>query len=259
MKPRPWLAILLALLAVIVAGIASARQTPAAAQSDSTSIDSTQIDDTQQPTGAPQPDKSVRDPDFGVTARHFGLERRVEMYQWRAAGQGYATTWNPEAIDSSAFAPGHDNPPFPLRGKRWQAAAVTVDGKPLGPEVLQTLGEWRAFRPSFNALPGNLAATFQPQGDGLGSAENPLDPQVGDLRITWRDLVLPPLQDKIVLRDGRWRLRPRQQPDVAIDPSAGTTARAAPEPDRLPWLLGGGVLVVLIAVFAAMRRRRRQR
>lgn len=249
MKPRPWLAIPLALLAVIAAGVASAQQTSAAAP----------IDDTQQPTGAPQPDKSVRDPDFGVTARHFGLERRVEMYQWQVAGQGYATTWSPDAIDSGAFAPGHDNPPFPLQGKRWQAAAVTIDGKPLGPEVLQTLGEWRAFRPSFDALPGNLAATFQPQGDGLGSAENPLDPQVGDLRIEWRDLVLPPLQDVIVLRDGRWRLRPSQQPDVAAEPSTGTTAQAAPEPDWLPWLLGGGVLVVLIAAIAAMRRRRRQR
>ena len=36
------------------------------------------------PEGEPQPGKPVRDSDFGVSTRQFGLERQVEMYQWRA-------------------------------------------------------------------------------------------------------------------------------------------------------------------------------
>ena len=81
------------------------------------------------------------------------------------------------------------------------ASIVSIDGKPVAPEVIGRLGQWRGFRPNFSALPGNLAATFQPEGDGLGSAENPLDPQVGDLRIDWRELTLPPLADKVERAD----------------------------------------------------------
>lgn len=212
----------------------------------------------EQPLGAPQPDKSVRDPEFGVMARYFGLERRVEMYQWQKQVQGYSQAWSEHPLDSGGFAPGHDNPPFPLQGKRWIAEAILIDGKRLDDDVVRALGEWHPFRPSFNALPGNLAATFQPLGDGLASAENPLDPQVGDLRITWRELILPPLQGKVVLHDGRWQLVATPvaaeadqlgEPKPAVDVSSGRW---------LSWLSGGGLLVVLIAALAAWRRRRKR-
>jgi hypothetical protein len=209
------------------------------------------------PTDAPQPDKSVRDAEFGVVARHYGLERLVEMYQWRVAGQAYDRAWSAQPIDSVGFAPGHTNPPFPLKSRRWLAKSISIDGKPLDAEVIAELGRWQDFRPGFSALPGNLAVTFQPEGDGLGSAENPLDPQVGDLRIRWRELVLPPLQDRIVLRDGRWRL-PAQQPVPAPDPGNGqASAGKTTKPHRAPWLFGSGAIVVLIAALAARRRRRR--
>jgi hypothetical protein len=208
------------------------------------------------PGATPQPDASVRDPDFGVRARHFGLERQVEMYQWREQDGAYVREWSGLPLDSSAFAPGHDNPSFPLQRRRWLAHVVTVDGAPLAPDVIERLGEWRDFRPSFNALPGNLAATFQPEGDGLGSAENPLAPEIGDLRIRWRELVLPPLQDRIELRAGHWQLRPDAVPDPAgatdvAQPAAGAGGK------RLPWWAypGGLLLVSLIAVGVVRRRR----
>lgn len=205
----------------------------------------------QTPQGEPVTDAVVRDAEFGVSARHFGLERRVEMLQWQAAQGGYAKAWSGEAIDSSGFAPGHANPgAFPLRSERWIATPITVDGKPLDRRVVERLGEWRSFRPNFSALPGNLAATFQPEGDGLGSAENPLDPQIGDLRIHWRELTLPPVAGRIELRDGRWQLLPDAQPQAvpAITPEA---------PRRAPWLFGGGLLLVLIGLAVARRRRPR--
>jgi len=205
----------------------------------------------QTPQDDPVTEAVVRDVEFGVSARHFGLERRVEMLQWRAAHAGYAKAWSEEAVDSDGFAPGHANPgAFPLRSQRWIATPITLDGKPLDPHVIERLGEWRSFRPNFSALPGNLAATFQPEGDGLGSAENPLDPQVGDLRIHWRELTLPRLADRIELRDGRWQLLPDTAPE---EPPA-----IAPEtPRRAPWLFGGGLLVVLVGLAVARRRRRR--
>jgi len=207
----------------------------------------------------PQPSKTVRDPEFGVSARHFGLQRLVQMYQWRSTGAGYARVWSAQALDSSGFAPGHENPPLPLHDRHW-IAAVSVDGRPLDPAVVAQLGQWRDFRPSFNALPGNLAVTFQPEGDGLGSAENPLDPQVGDLRIRWRELVLPPLDDRIELAGGRWQLRPTPAPQAQPEraPAVAADAPATSPHRRMPWWLGGGATVVLLAAIAGARRRRRR-
>lgn len=210
-----------------------------------------------EPIDAPQPDKSVRDTEFGVVARHFGLERQVEMYQWRAARQGYAKAWSAQPVDAAGFSPGHANPPFPLQGRRWLAKSISIDGKLLDVEVIASLGRWHDFRPSFSALPGNLVATFQPEGDGLGSAENPLDPQIGDLRIRWRELILPPLQGRIAMRDGRWRLL-AGKPATASASDASDTAVDPARPRRAPWLFGSGAVIVLLAVIAAARRRRRE-
>jgi hypothetical protein len=214
----------------------------------------------QDAPGVPQPGRSVRDREFGVVARHYGLERRVEMLQWRRAPGGYAKTWSESIIDSTGFAEGYRNPgAFPLQSRRWTASEITIDGKPLDPAVVLELGEWHLFRPSFSALPANLAATFQPEGDGLGSADNPLDPHVGDLRIHWRELVLPPLDDRIALRDGRWQLV--AEPATAVAPRAAVVEKGDSEPElrthRAWWF--GGAFIALVAALAARRRRKRIR
>lgn len=201
------------------------------------------------PGAEPRLAEPLRDPDFGVRTREPGLERVVEMFQWQATDAGYVRDWSERQVDSSGFAPGHDNPAFPLQGKRWLPSAVTVDGKPLDPGVLEALGEWREFRPGFSALPGNLSATFQPEGDGLGSAENPLAPEVGDLRIHWRERALPPLRGLVELRDGTWQLR------------ADAPALAGTQPERRDWMpgwfpiLAAGAGLLLLAIFLARRKR----
>jgi len=226
-----WLAALFAALSVLAGGV-SAQETP---------------------LGAPQPDKTVRDPEFGVVARHIGLERRVEMLQWQMGPAGYAKAWSVQPIDSSAFAHGHQNPAaLPLRSRIWLAKTVSIEGKPLDPEVIRRLADWQDFRPSFSALPGNLVATFQPEGDGLGSAENPLDPQIGDLRLHWRDLVLPLLDGKIALREGRWQLLPGY-PVVDVPAGSPETAPRAVAHRVWPWILAG-LLALWIGVIGFRRR-----
>jgi len=206
----------------------------------------------QAPVGAPQPDRTLRDPEFGVVARHLGLERLVDMLQWQQQGGRYVAIWSPVAIDSTRFPPAYRNPAaLPLTGRRWVAATVTIDDVPVDPDVLRTLGQWRDFRPSFSALPGNLAATFQPEGIGLGSADNPLQPRIGDLRIHWRDLVLPPLDGLVVLRDGRWQLVPKVVPDSVDAPAVAPPTHSM----ALPWWLGGGIVILLVGMVAYRRRR----
>ncbi|HZW18620.1 MAG TPA: TMEM43 family protein [Luteimonas sp.] len=218
-----------------------------------------QAQDGAGPRGEPQ-SKSLRDPDFGVTTRHPGLQRHVEMYQWTRDGAGYALEWRGARVDSSGFAPGHANPrDIPLREREWRAD-VTLDGKPVARDVVDALGHWQPFRPNFSALPGNMAATFQPEGDGLGSAENPLEPQVGDLRITWRALVLPPLADRLLLRDGAWALREPVETPPAVDAATATPAPDDTGRDRPRWpFVVVPILVVLVGLAIAMRRRRGQR
>jgi hypothetical protein len=217
------------------------------------------------PVDAPQTDAPLRDVEFGVRVRQAGLERRVEMLQWQSTPQGYERVWSDEPIDASDFDHAHANPvDWPLPGRRWLAKSITLDGKPLDPEVVDALGEWRDFRPSFDALPGNMAATFQPEGDGLGSADNPLAPDVGDLRIRWRQLVLPPLQGRVRLQAGRWQLVPAGGEDPAgtsaavPSPAAAQAPPPAPVADEMPrrhWWFGGGALLVVLVALAARRRR----
>ena len=169
--------------------------------------------------GVAQPDPGIRVPKpcFREVARDpiwrerasFGLQRQVRMYQWQA-GDGYSRIWSESRLDSTRFAPGHENPAsLPLHSERWVAGDIRIDDKPLDPAVIAELGEWKPFRPGFSSLPANLAATFQPEGDGLGTAQNPMDPQIGDLRIRWRELVLPSLAGRVVLQGGRWVLAPQ--------------------------------------------------
>jgi len=210
----------------------------------------------QAPLGLPQPEKSPRDKEFGVASRHFGLERRVEMYQWRAAGQGYEKIWSAAPIASAAFAPGHANPgALPLASRRILADTVTLDGKPLDAQVVARLGQWREFRPNFSALPGNLSATFQPEGDGLGSAENPLDPQIGDLRVTWRELTLPALDGKVSLQNEVWKLQAMQD---GIQQASSGAPVAAGGKGALGWLIGAGLFVLAILVIVTLMRKRRR-
>lgn len=212
------------------------------------------------PQSEPHPGERVRDRDFGVSTRQFGLERQVEMYQWRASDDGYTPVWNSAPIDSAPFAAGHQNPPtLPLESRRWWAKAATVDGQPLDPEVLRKLGTWQRFRPNFSRLPPNLAASFQPEGDGLSSSENPLAPQVGDVRVHWRELRLPALAGKVELRDGVWVLTH----EAAIAPVANQTLVELPDVAELPvrewwpWL-AAGVGMALGLWWLLRRRRNRQ-
>lgn len=203
------------------------------------------------PQGLPQVSARPRDPDFGVATRHPGLQRQVEMYQWRRVGDAYERTWSRQRLDSSAFAPGHDNPPaMPLQERQW-LAATRLDDKPLPPQLLRALGAWQAFHPDFSTLPGNMSATFQPEGDGLGSADNPLAPQIGDLRVRWRALVLPRLDQQLILRDGAWTLR---APHAAMPPVLPAAA-GSPRRDPRGWLVAG-VVVLGSSWWLAARRRK---
>ncbi|HEY4581844.1 MAG TPA: TMEM43 family protein [Lysobacter sp.] len=208
------------------------------------------------PDADPVKSNPLEDPDFHVTSSQFGLERRVEMYQWRRDPDGgYSKVWNAAPIDASDFDPAHRNPArLPVRNRQWWVDSVTLDGRPLPLGVVRLLGQWQVARPNFSRLPSRFASRFQPEGDGLASSYNPLAPAIGDVRITWHEFVLPPLAGKVELREGAWRLTPTAAAAPAVARPAVDIAAAARTPAlRLrPWIIAIAV-VALAALWFLVR------
>lgn len=193
------------------------------------------------PEGDPRPSNTLEDPVFHEQSTQFGLERRVEMYQWRRDDDGsYAHVWNAAPIESTDFDELHRNPTrLPVRNREWWVRSATLDGRPLPIDVIRLLGQWVTLHPNFSRLPADLAKEFQPEGDGLASSDNPLAPETGDVRITWHEFVLPPLAGKVELRGGQWQLSPRAAAAPAAARPAVDIAAATRMPAlRLrPWLI----------------------
>ncbi|WP_407351996.1 hypothetical protein [Luteimonas sp. R10] len=207
--------------------------------------------------GAPRAELALVDDEFGVATRQFGLRRHVEMAQWQRSDGEYEVIWSAQPIDSSGFPPRYRNPgEFRLPSREWTTAATMPDGRPLAEAAVETLGIWRPLTPVPEALPENMAATFQFDGGTLTTAEDPNAPRAGDLRIRWLERVLPPLRGQVVLEGGAW---------VVADPPADSAGTAEVPPadgagevrNYTPW--AGGLLLLIIATLVAIRHHRRRR
>lgn len=199
--------------------------------------------------GVPRPVETPRDADFGVESGELALERRVEIYRATSGGGRY------ERIEAASTDEAGEA--VPLHGRVWRPE-IRLDGARLDPAVVERLGRWRVLRPSFTMLPPGMAATFQPEGDGLGTAANPQAPEPGDLRVSWRELVLPDLAGRVERREGSWRLAADASRAGAQAPSSAGSARASGERVHA-WL--APVLAVLAGagIVLLWRRRRRRR
>ncbi len=208
----------------------------------------------------------VTDPDFHVHANVLGLERRVEMLQWRRtdvpAPPHYEQAWVAGMVDSSGYDAKHRNPgDLPFNGARWWSSNARLDGQPVSASVLGALDAWTPLKPDPSQLPENLAVSFQPDGEWLSTSQDPKHPQVGDVRVRWSAIERAAAPAGIVRMDGRWDL-----PATATAAVSSAPAVAAAQPvasaswwsrlfgDRLPWLVGGGMLLALaVLVFKRSR------
>lgn len=217
----------------------------------------------------PQAATPLHDDLFGLETRALGLERRVEMFQWREtratdAALGYETVWLAARIDSRQFSQpqGHANPAqMPFAGARWVAERVTLDGHPLDPALLTGLDDWQPVPPDPEVLPPNLALNFQHAGDVLTTSLDPARPAVGDVRIRWYTLSGTALTEAarvggIVLQDGRWIAAkpapdaPGVAPATAVDADHGVPGLSALRQlwSRYAWLITAlGVIVLVLS------------
>ncbi|HTA66314.1 MAG TPA: TMEM43 family protein [Xanthomonadaceae bacterium] len=226
---------------------------------------------TATPHGRIESTAEVADPIFLIHARVLGLERSVEMLQWRrfdTPASHYETTWSAGHIDSSAFDATHRNPAdFPFNGERWWTADASLDGHPVSAGVLGVVDAWTAFKPDLSQLPTNLAVSFQPDGEWLSTSQDPVHPQVGDVRVRWQAMPSAAAPAGVRLVDGKWEM-PSKPVAVASLP---VSAPAQPLPTSGAfgaikawiqqmfgaWAAGLAVAGVVLALgLLALRRRR---
>lgn len=158
--------------------------------------------------GPAKPEGVPEDALMGVRAEGaVGLERSVEMYQWRETqksetrtklGGGtetvttydYEKGWYSDPQNSSSFKEpaGHQNPQFSVRGESFEVPAVTVGAFTLEGSRVAYLGADSALTPDAEA-PRRIAqalGTGRPgalTGDTVYVGYAPSSPQIGDMRV----------------------------------------------------------------------------
>lgn len=185
------------------------------------------------------------------------LERQVEMYQWHEHRSDkqieYRKEWASSQQNSDSFRnrQGHENPRMPLRNASLVSATVSlgafaIDRKVTGEaEPLTELG-LIGMKPSGN---------FKLSDDGLYQGQDPANPQVGDLRLTFRVVQAGDLSVVAAQRNGR--LLPYLTPDGPSIALAQTGFWGAPEMFKaardqetiLTWVLR---LVGVVLMFAGV-------
>ncbi len=140
--------------------------------------------------------KPPRDPRLDVSATAAVLFRHVEMYQWRERCNGgnciYETVWSQQPIDSSKFdrPDGHGNPPFPFTDAQFAASDIRLGAFHVDPAVVAATGKVTGLPVNTSTLPPNLAATFRDIGGALYAGDNPAQPAIGDLRVSFSEVAV---------------------------------------------------------------------
>jgi hypothetical protein len=154
--------------------------------------------------GRADADETLRDPEFGVTARAIRLVRTTEMYQWKehektetrvrpSGGKEevktytYYKEWSEHEITSGSFhsSSAPTNPgPVPFASTSFTAKTVTLGAFTLPSELVAKVKaqEPLPVTPAMAAaLPASMGMRFA--GDGFYRGRDPEAPQIGDVRV----------------------------------------------------------------------------
>ncbi len=149
------------------------------------------------------------DADLGVGGQGLRLVRKVEMYQWRQTSRSetrkklgggdetvttysYSREWLSDPQDSSRFREpsGHQNPPFPIQGRSFDARNVTLGAFQPRAEQIAGAGRSEALRvdPAISGAINQrlrLDRTARVLDGAVMVSASPTAPTVGDLRISY--------------------------------------------------------------------------
>ena len=170
-------------------------------------------------SGLATTDETLKDSTFLIDAKAIRLERDVEMYQWvekvktkkkkKVGGKeetvktySYATEWKSSPVDSSSFKKpkGHSNPgDFPYDAETWTAGTVTLGAFNLSPGLKGSITksvEVPFTEEQYGKLPRMLKKKSQVHGKMLYIGDDPADPKVGDVKVTFAKV--PPADVSII-------------------------------------------------------------
>jgi hypothetical protein len=150
-------------------------------------------------SGMMETSSPARDPLLGIGGPGLlRLKRQVEMYQWKQEEKTetqknlggsetkkttytYRKEWSSETIDSSRFreTQNHRNPPMPINSTTIDSPDVKLGVYRVDPALLDNVSAFKPF------APGATPAGYQNLGDVVYRAQNPSDPAIGDIRVTY--------------------------------------------------------------------------
>lgn len=158
-------------------------------------------------SGPAETTAQLTDSEFGVDVNAIKLRRTVEMYQWvesvetkkkKKLGGGTETTrtynykkeWSEKLYPSTDFKKpdGHENPKDMAVNSTTQVAdEVTVGAYKLSPSLVRSINTFERLPvKDDNLTPTGITKKVVRHKDGYYVGDDPSNPQVGDLRITFR-------------------------------------------------------------------------
>ncbi|XPS88239.1 conserved uncharacterized membrane protein, DUF1625 [Desulfosarcina variabilis str. Montpellier] len=151
-------------------------------------------------------DETLTDATFAVSQTALRLKRMVEMYQWKEhretrtvkqTGGGekketsysYSRVWSASVISSSGFKRrnGHENPTdMPFGSKTLNASNVMLGAFVLSPALVREIDNWVPVTiDASTAIPAALGSQGMIHGNGYYRGQDPGNPAIGDVRITF--------------------------------------------------------------------------
>lgn len=162
-------------------------------------------------TGPAVTEAILRDPQFGVALNALRLERTVRMFQWvekeqtrkeKQLGGGektvttyrYQQEWDDTWHDSGAFYEKQTppNPRMPFTSKSWSADRVSVGVYTLPDAMVQGLRADTDL-PMTDAPAVAQARSCRPVDGSYYLGENPAEPRIGDIQVSYRVLKPSPV------------------------------------------------------------------
>lgn len=153
--------------------------------------------------------ETLNDKTFGISANGLALDRKVEMYQWKqnvdetskkkAGGKkvkkkeySYEQVWSSTLLDSSKYKDAkykNSNPgTMPYKSESTNAKNASLGAYKLTSSTMSGLGQSEQLeitKDDLKGMPANVQKTAKLEDGGIYLGNDPLKPQIGDIRITF--------------------------------------------------------------------------
>ncbi len=226
-------------------------------------------------TGTMQPTTPARDPVFGVTGDGvLRLSRSVEMYQWKETSSSqsqqsvggskttettytYQRVWSAQPIVSAQFKvrDGHQNPPMQVQSATFNAGQVKLGAYGVDPPLLNKLATFTPLQVQ-SAPPSG----YQASGDGFYQGQNPGQPAIGDVRVTFAAIPAQTISVAAAQSNGMLAgYRDANGYTIALAEPGVVTASALfhdeqQSENQLTWMLRGAGFIAMLVGFVCMTR-----